>query len=158
MPQSLRTLLPCALLIASCTSENNSVQSTAMTESETAAPMMPRSAAPASARLYFVAPSDGDITSSPVHIEFGLDGMTVVPAGTDKPASGHHHIIIDAELPPFDQPVPADANHIHFGDGRTSTMLELAPGTHTLQLLLGDHLHIPHQPPVISEPISITIE
>lgn len=119
---------------------------------------LPRSAAPADARLFFVTPADGDTVSSPVRVEFGLSGMDVVPAGTQAPASGHHHVIIDAELPPFDLPIPADGQHVHFGDGSTATELELEPGEHRLQLLLGDHLHIPHEPPVYSEPITITVE
>lgn len=119
---------------------------------------MPRSAAPAGASLYFVDLEDGATVQSPLTVSFGLDGMDVVPAGTRAPQSGHHHIIIDAELPPMNLPIPADANHVHFGDGSTSTTLELAPGEHTLQLLLGDHLHIPHQPPVTSERITIAVE
>ncbi|MDZ7644440.1 MAG: DUF4399 domain-containing protein [Woeseiaceae bacterium] len=125
---------------------------------EQAASGMPRSDAPADARLYFITPEDGATVSSPVSVEFGLDDMEVVPAGTDKPASGHHHIIVDTDLPPMDMPIPADENHIHFGDGSTSTELDLEPGEHTLQLLLGDALHIPHQPPVVSERITITVE
>lgn len=119
---------------------------------------MPRSASPPDARLYFVTPADGDTVSSPVHVEFGLDGMQVVTAGTAAPDSGHHHILIDTGLPPLDAPIPADENHVHFGDGSTSTDLELAPGEHTLQLLLGDYLHVPHSPPVYSERIRITVE
>lgn len=119
---------------------------------------MPRSAAAEGARLYFITPADGATVSSPVHIEFGLDGMDVVPAGTQAPLSGHHHVIIDAELPAANLPIPADKNHVHFGDGRTATELPLEPGQHTLQLMLGDYLHIPHQPPVTSEKITITVE
>ncbi len=91
-------------------------------------------------------------------MEFGLDGMDLVPAGTDRPNSGHHHIVIDHELPDMSLPVPKDAQRVHFGDGRSKTELELAPGPHTLQLLLADHLHIPHDPPLYSEQISITVE
>ena len=121
-------------------------------------PALPRSPAPHGARVYFVTPADGATLSSPVNVEFGLEGMDVVPAGTDAPTSGHHHVIIDTDLPPFDAPIPADGNHVHFGDGSTATELELAPGEHTLTLLLGDHLHIPHDPPVYSETIRITVE
>lgn len=117
-----------------------------------------RTASPADARVYFVTPADGATVTSPVRVEFGLDGMDVVPAGTQQPMSGHHHVIIDTELPPFDLPIPADANHVHYGDGSTSTELTLEPGEHRLQLLLGDHLHIPHAPPVYSDPITITVE
>lgn len=122
------------------------------------APAMPRSAAPAGARVYFVTPANGATVSSPVTVEFAIDGMDVVPAGTQADNGGHHHVIIDAELPAMNLPIPADANHVHFGDGSSSTSLDLAPGEHTLQLLFADHLHIPHDPPVYSEKITITVE
>ena len=110
-----------------------------------------------SATLYFVAPMDGDNVTSPVTVNFGLDGMAVVKAGVDEMHSGHHHLIVDAELPPLDMPIPATENYIHFGDASTSTTIELPPGEHTLQLLLGDHRHVPHDPPVLSEVITITV-
>lgn len=161
MTVNLRIVLPLLLLAGAC-SEPQEQQATAdampAKPAATAAPGLPRSSAPAEARLYFVDLTDGAVVSSPLLVAFGLDGMQVVPAGTEAPASGHHHLIIDAPLPPFDQPIPADANHVHFGTGATSTTIELAPGQHTLQLLLGDHLHIPHQPPVLSEKIQITVE
>lgn len=119
---------------------------------------MPRSPAPENARLYFVTPKDGDTVSNPVAVEFGLEGMDVEKAGTNKPQSGHHHLIIDAELPDLGMPIPATDNYIHFGDGSTSTEITLEPGRHTLRLLLGDHLHIPHKPPVYSDEITITVE
>ncbi len=119
---------------------------------------MPRSPASENARLFFVTPSDGDTVTNPVRVEFGLEGMTVAKAGTDKPHSGHHHLIVDADLPDLNMPIPATDNYIHFGDGSTSTEITLEPGRHTLRLLLGDHMHIPHQPPVYSEQITITVE
>ena len=96
--------------------------------------------------------------SSPVTVRFGLKGMGVAPAGTQKDATGHHHLLIDAPLPPLDQPVPNDDHHKHFGAGQTETTVTLPPGKHTLQLLLGDFAHIPHDPPVKSPPISITVK
>jgi hypothetical protein len=84
--------------------------------------------------------------------------MSVAPAGDSTPMSGHHHVLIDAELPAMDMPIPADANHVHFGDGSSTTELTLEPGEHTLQLLFADHLHIPHDPPVYSDRITITVE
>lgn len=119
---------------------------------------LPRTASPEGANLFFISPADGDTVASPVTIEFGLEGMDVVAAGVNEPHSGHHHLIVDAGLPDLGLPIPADANYIHFGDGSTSTELELEPGEHTLQLLLGDHLHIPHDPPVMSETITVTVE
>ncbi|MEJ2127366.1 MAG: DUF4399 domain-containing protein [Woeseiaceae bacterium] len=119
---------------------------------------LPRTKSPEGARLFFITPADGDTVSNPVVVEFGLEGMDVVAAGVNEAHSGHHHLIVDAELPDLGLPIPANENYIHFGDASTSTELTLEPGEHTLRLLLGDHLHIPHDPPVISETITITVE
>ena len=119
---------------------------------------LPRSAAPKDAELYFISPQDGATVKSPVTVRFGLRGMGVAPAGVAMENTGHHHLLIDAELPPQDLPVPADANHRHVGKGQTEAAVTLAPGRHRLQLLLGDHLHIPHDPPVASKPITIVVE
>ena len=113
---------------------------------------------PDGASVYIVAPSDGATVSSPVTVVFGLKGMGVAPAGIEKEKTGHHHLIINADLPNLDEPIPADDNYRHFGGGQTEISVELAPGTHTLQLLLGDHNHIPHNPPVTSEKITITVK
>ncbi|UCE86687.1 MAG: DUF4399 domain-containing protein [Deltaproteobacteria bacterium] len=117
-----------------------------------------RTPPPEGARLYFITPSDGERVKSPVTVRFGLAGMGVAPAGVATPETGHHHLIIDAALPPLGQPVPSDEHHRHFGGGQTEVALELAPGTHTLQLLLGDANHVPHDPPVVSEKITIQVE
>jgi len=118
-----------------------------------------QTASPEGANIYFITPQDGDVVSSPVTVRFGLTGMGVAPAGVDKPGTGHHHLLVDlAETPALDKPLPADANHRHFGGGQTEAVIELSPGTHTLQLLLGDMAHIPHDPPVMSEKITITVE
>lgn len=117
----------------------------------------PRSPSTEGTVLYFITPEDGATLTSPVTVRFGLQGMGVAPAGMPKPGTGHHHLIIDAPLPPAGQPVPADANHKHFGGGQTETTIELAPGTHTLQLLLADHSHMPHEPPVVSEVVTIEV-
>ncbi|WP_448506050.1 DUF4399 domain-containing protein [Immundisolibacter sp.] len=114
--------------------------------------------APPGAEVYFISPRDGETVSSPVTVRFGLKGMGVAPAGMQKDATGHHHLLIDAPLPPLDQPVPNDDHHKHFGAGQTETVIALPPGKHALQLLLGDFAHIPHQPPVMSLPISITVK
>lgn len=119
---------------------------------------MPRSERPSEARVYFITPVDGDIVASPVVVRFGLGGMGVAPAGVEKAGTGHHHLIIDAELPPADLPVPKSEHYRHFGNGQTEVSLDLEPGVHTLQLILGDHFHVPHDPPVVSERISITVE
>lgn len=117
-----------------------------------------RTPSPAGAEVYFIAPKDGETLSGPVTVKFGLKGMGVAPAGIAFENSGHHHLIVDAELPALDEPIPADANHVHFGKGQTETTIELKPGKHTLQLLLGDQLHIPHDPAVKSKKITIVVK
>lgn len=113
---------------------------------------------PEGTELYFVTPKNGELVKSPVTVRFGLKGMGVAPAGVDKAKTGHHHLIIDADLPPMNLPIPKDAHHKHFGGGQTETVIELSPGKHTLQLLLGDHNHQPHDPPVKSKRITIYIK
>lgn len=110
------------------------------------------------ATAYIIEPVDGAVVESPVRVVFGLKGMGVAPAGTDRDNTGHHHLLVDTDLPALDQPIPSDENHIHFGGGQTEAVIELEPGTHSLQLLLGDHNHIPHDPPVTSKRISITVK
>ena len=90
-------------------------------------------------------------------IKFGLIGMGVAPAGFEKTNTGHHHLLIDSPLPPFDEPIPSDPNHLHFGSGQTEAKVTLPLGVHTLQLLLGDENHIPHEPPVYSKPIKVVV-
>ena len=109
--------------------------------------------------LYFIEPKDGEIVNGPVKIVFGLSGMGVAPAGIDFPNTGHHHLLVDLEnLPDLSKPIPADKNHIHFGKGQTETILDLPKGKRTLQLLMGNYLHIPHKEPVISDKITIFIK
>jgi Domain of unknown function (DUF4399) len=117
-----------------------------------------RTPSPPGAEVYFIAPKDGETITGSVTVRFGLKGMGVAPAGIAFDGAGHHHLMIDADLPPLDAPIPADANHVHFGKGQTETTLELKPGKHTLQLLLGDQLHIPHEPAVKSKKITITVK
>ncbi len=108
--------------------------------------------------VYIIEPTDGAVVSNPVKVVFGLKGMGVAPAGVERDKTGHHHLIIDAELPDLKAPIPADENYRHFGGGQTETTFELSPGQHTLQLLLGDFVHIPHDPPVMSKKITITVK
>ena len=105
---------------------------------------------PGGAELYLVDLKDGATIPTKVVIRFGLRGMGIAPAGEDRENTGHHHLLIDAELPSLDQPIPNDANHLHLDAGETEAEITLAPGTHTLQLLLGDKDHIAHDPPVMS--------
>ena len=123
-----------------------------------ASPVIAKTPAPKDAEVYIISPSDGDTVSSPVTVKFGLKGMGVAPAGVNKPDTGHHHLIIDAGLPALDAPIPASANYKHFGGGQTETSIELAPGKHTLQLIMGDLMHVPHDPPVMSRKITITVK
>ena len=90
-------------------------------------------------------------------VRMGLSGAGIAPAGVDVPNTGHHHLLVDADLPPLDQPIPNDKSHLHFGAGQTEARLELPPGRHTLQLLLGDDQHIPQNPPLYSKKITITV-
>lgn len=114
---------------------------------------------PQGAEVFIISPVDGDTVASPVTVKFGIKGMEVAPAGTDKPHSGHHHLLIDLnELPDMSVALPADEHHKHYGKGQTETSIELSPGVHTLQLILGDKDHVPHNPPVISEKITITVK
>ena len=123
-----------------------------------AAAELPRQAAPEGAAVYFISPADGAVVSSPVTVRFGLRGMGVAPAGLDHPHTGHHHLLLGSPAVDMGMPLPKTEQVRHFGGGQTETSLELAPGAHTLQLLLGDYLHIPHDPPVASETIAITVE
>lgn len=119
---------------------------------------IPASAAE-SASAYIVSPIDGSVVSNPVTVVFGLRGpYGVAPAGVVKECTGHHHLLIDTILPDMALPIPKDENHRHFGGGQTEVVLELPPGEHRLQLLLGDFAHIAHKPPIISEPITIIVE
>jgi hypothetical protein len=112
---------------------------------------------PPGAEAYFVDLKDGATIGPQTTIHFGLRGMGIAPAGSDRPNTGHHHLLIDADLPPLDQPIPNDFNHLHFGAGQTEVDLSLSPGPHTLQLLLGDKNHVPHSPPVMSERVHVTV-
>lgn len=116
------------------------------------------SPAPADAKVYIVWPPDGAvIKGGKLWVRMGTRGMGVAPAGSEFPHTGHHHLIIDADLPPFDEEIPNDKNHLHFGAGQTEARLELPPGKHTLQMLIADHNHVPHDPPIYSKKITIYV-
>ena len=116
-----------------------------------------RKHSPPDARVYFVGIADGARLPPKATIHFGLANMGVAPAGIEKANTGHHHLLIDTKLPPLDDPIPNDFNHLHFGAGQTEATVELSPGWHTLQLLLGDENHVPHNPPVMSKPIRVFV-
>ncbi len=117
-----------------------------------------RTPSPPGAKVFIIEPKDGATVSSPVTVKFGIEGMEVAPAGSDTPNSGHHHLLIDTKDTDFSEAIPKDANHIHYGKGQTEASVALKPGKHTLQLLLGDKNHIPHDPPVMSDVVTITVE
>lgn len=148
------------ILIAAC-GQDAAVEAptAAATAPQTRAPAatLERRPSPAGASAYIISPTDGATVNSPVRVLFGLTGAGVVPAGIERDGAGHHHLLIDTDLPDMNAAVPSDENHRHFGLGQTETEIELAPGTHTLQLLLGDERHIPHDPPIMSERITIEV-
>ncbi len=116
---------------------------------------------PPNAYLYIGWPNDGEVlpANKPFRVWFGLRNMGVAPPKAGYiPNTGHHHLLIDTDLPPLDQEIPSDRNHLHFGAGQTETMIELPPGKHTLQLIMGDENHIPLTPPVISRKITVFVK
>lgn len=116
------------------------------------------SPAPPGARVYFIWPQDGAvITGGKFWVRMGLQNMGVTPKGIKHPKAGHHHLLVNTEPPPTGEPIPSDRNNLHFGAGETEARIELPPGKHTLQLLLGDHDHVPHDPPVSSKKITVTV-
>jgi hypothetical protein len=125
-----------------------------------AATVKAQTPAPPNAVVYFINLKNGDRVTSPFKIQFGLSGMGVAPAGVEKANTGHHHLLIDTTLTPeqFREPIPADDRHLHFGGGQTETMLTLAPGRHTLQLVLGDWSHVPFNPPIVSPVITVDVK
>lgn len=115
--------------------------------------------APKDAKVYIISPKDGETVSRKFKVQFGLSGMGVAPAGVDVDGTGHHHLLIDMDkAPDFSKPLPMTENLKHFGGGQTETMLELKPGKHTLQLLLADFTHTPHDPPIMSKKITVTVK
>jgi hypothetical protein len=118
-----------------------------------------RTPAPEGAAVAIIMPEDGAVVSSPFTVYFGLSGMGVAPAGVEWDNTGHHHLLVDLDdLPAMDAPLPFDDNHRHFGGGQTQVTLDLPPGEHTLQLLLADWQHLPFDPPILSEKITVTVE
>lgn len=116
-----------------------------------------RTPSPEGASVYIISPADGDTVPTTFTVHFGLKGMGVAPAGIDKENTGHHHLLVDGKaMPMMDQPLGTEIKH--FGGGQTETELTLEPGEHTLQLILGDMAHVPHDPPVASEVITITVQ
>ena len=110
-----------------------------------------------SEKVYFINLQNGDVLKSPFLVQFGLSGKGVAPAGTDVPNTGHHHLLINVDELDFKMPIPSSKQHLHFGMGQTETSLDLPAGKHKLQLVLGDKYHIPHNPPLVSEVVEVTV-
>lgn len=118
-----------------------------------------RSPAPEDAEVYFIEPQDEARVATTFTVKFGLTGMGIAPAGINVDGTGHHHLLIDAAgLPDMTMPLPASEQLVHFGKGQTETQVTLPPGVHSLQLVLGNYLHVPHDPPVLSDRITVTVE
>ncbi len=156
----LMTLI-CCLAAIGCSQEANEPASeapaAAAAPAPAAAPALPRKASPPGAMVYIISPEDGEEVQSPVTVVFGIKGAGIAPAGIDLPNTGHHHLIVDSELVSMATPIPADAQHIHFGLGQTEATVELSTGEHVLRLALGDYLHIPHDPPLLSDPVTVQV-
>ena len=136
--------------------ESQAAQSQAA-QSQAAAPV-PRNPSPDGASVAILSPANGAVVSSPVKVVFDLQGMVLAPAGDPTPNSGHHHLLVDVPAPDLGQPLPKDAQHLHFGQAQTEAEITLPPGQHTLQLVLGDSNHVPHNAPLLSVPITITVQ
>ncbi|POA29432.1 MULTISPECIES: DUF4399 domain-containing protein [unclassified Pseudomonas] len=120
---------------------------------------VPRTKAPAGAKVYIVSPADGATVDKTFKVRFAVEKIALAPAGDQTPHTGHHHLLIDVnQLPAENMPIPADANHLHFGKAQTETEVTLTPGKHTLQLELGDKNHVPFDPPIVSKKITVTVK
>lgn len=153
-------ILACGLL-AACGQQEPAAPAAASAPAPAAAPPAAptRKPAPAGAMAYIIEPADGARVSSPVRVVFGLKGFGVAPAGVDRNDAGHHHLLVDAGMPAnLALPIPNDDQHRHFGGGQTEVELTLPPGRHTLQMVVGDHLHIPHDPPIASTVVTIEVQ
>ena len=133
------------------------VVDSAAAPSAQASPHPGRHPSPPGAKVYFIYPEDGSYIPPTTIVRFGLVGMGIAPAGLEKPNTGHHHLLVDTSLPPFDHPIPNDFNHLHFGAGQTEAKITLPLGRHTLQLILADENHMPHDPPIYSKPIHVVV-
>jgi hypothetical protein len=114
--------------------------------------------APPNAKLYIIWPKNSQvIEGGKFWLRMGLSNAGVAPAGIRKEGTGHHHVLIDTDLPPPGEPIPNNLNHLHFGGGQTEARIELPPGRHTIQLVFGDADHVPFDPPLVSEKITVIV-
>jgi hypothetical protein len=146
------------LSLAACGDNTTPAQHEAHKEGAPSADAVVRTPSPPGAKVFIIEPKDGATVKSPITVKFGVEGMKVAPAGTDEPDSGHYHLLIDTKIEDYSAPCPADAQHIHYGKAQTEGTIELTPGKHTLQDVFADKNHIPHDPPVMSDVVTITVE
>jgi Domain of unknown function (DUF4399) len=163
MNASLPLLLISVLALAGCAQTHmHSAAPTAPLKANVSTPVVLGSynkvAAVSGTSLYFINVKNGDTVTSPFNVQFGLKGMGVAPAGVEKAATGHHHLLVDVAELDVNAGIPMSDNHRHFGLGQTEVSIALKPGVHTLQLVLGDQNHIPHHPVVMSERITVTVK
>lgn len=157
MRQALGLIL--ALFVIGCTSKPSTDGAKKSEPVAAVAPSTVRAKSSAGAKIFIVEPANGATVTSPLTVKFGVEGIALEPAGAVKDGSGHHHLLIDTDpLPPMDQPLPFTDKILHFGQAQTETSVNLTPGTHTLQLIFAGGNHIPHDPPVVSEKITITVQ
>jgi len=164
-PLLLPVLLVSTLTLAGCSHHRMMYGSAAATEplkANASAPVVlgtyNKVAAVSGTSLYFINLKNGDAVASPVNVQFGLRGMGVAPAGVEKAATGHHHLLVDVAELDVNAGIPVSDNHRHFGAGQTEASVALKPGVHSLQLVLGDQNHMPHHPVVMSDRITITVK
>jgi hypothetical protein len=146
------------LSLAACGDSSTPSNDHVHKEGAPAADASGRSPSPPGAKVWIIEPKDGATVKNPITVKFGVEGIKLVPAGTDEPDGGHHHLLIDTKIEDYNAPIPADAQHIHYGKAQTEGTIELSPGKHTLQDVFADKNHIPHEPPVQSDVITITVE
>lgn len=147
-----------ALSLAACGDNGTPAHDEVHKEGTPSTDVSDRTPSPPGAKVFLIEPKNGATVKNPITVKFGVEDMHVVAAGTNEPNSGHHHLLIDTSIEDYGAPIPADAQHMHFGKAQTEATIELSPGKHTLQDVFADRNHIPHDPPVQSDVITITVE
>ncbi len=156
-PLSVAPLIVMASPVAAAEASPDQKAERSPATAEQAQPAAPRTPGRKEAWLYIGWPNNGEVVGTRFKVWFGLRNFGVAPAGVRKDGTGHHHLLIDTDLKALDEPIPSDKQHLHFGKGQTETILELPPGRHTLQLVLADADHVPHDPPIMSKKITVTV-
>ena len=97
-------------------------------------------------------PTTGSTVSSPVKVCMKVDGVMLQPANKGvKPGTGHHHLLIDINLPrDLSKMLDKDSNHIHMGDGSECKELKLVSGKHIIRTLFATAAHVPYNPAITS--------